>query len=288
MKPNYLHLRIDHYDPLLKENQTDFAYDFRTEEEILDRILLPYLREEQLLFNGKRIQNTNIRGIRIFSSPQDINTCVKIGNQHLSKNVILVEYTKSTILQRDDTVVEITNEFMETASNILRQQAGKQPVAEPVIREVLEIQSKRVFIVHGHDSGTRLEVELLVRDLDLEPVVLFKEADRGQTIIEKLERETKNVSYAIIIYSHCDDGKAKEEKELNPRVRQNVVFEHGMMCALLGRNRVVALVEEGVEIPGDLSGVVYKHKDTEGKWKFAIAKEMDAQGLPIDFSKIRI
>lgn len=49
----------------------------------------------------------------------------------------------------------------------------------------------------------------------------------------------------------------KGEKDLKDRARQNVIFEHGYMVAKLGRDKVIALVDQGVEIPGDLSGVIY-------------------------------
>ena len=146
--------------------------------------------------------------------------------------------------------------------------------------------SKKVFIVHGHDNQTRTEAELLMTKLGFEPIVLFKQANMGATIIEKLERETKDICFAIVLYTKCDEGKAVEETVLKPRARQNVVFEHGMMCALLGRDHVVALVEEGVEIPGDLSGVVYITQDAVGKWKYDVAKEMRAIGLDADMNNI--
>ncbi len=42
------------------------------------------------------------------------------------------------------------------------------------------------------------------------------------------------------------------------RARQNVVFfEHGYLISKLGRNNVCALVKQSVEIPNDISGIVY-------------------------------
>lgn len=146
--------------------------------------------------------------------------------------------------------------------------------------------SKKIFIVHGHDVNTRTEVENFVRSIGYEPIILCKRADMGNTIIEKIEREAKDVCYSIVIYTSCDLGKDKEGEELHPRARQNVVFEHGFMCAHLGRSRVTALLEDGVEQPGDLQGVIYKSLDDRGMWKYDIAKEMTAIGLQVDFNKI--
>lgn len=146
--------------------------------------------------------------------------------------------------------------------------------------------TNKVFIVHGHDSNTRNEAELLVKQFDLDPVVLFKKPNMGDTIIEKLFRESKDVAFAIILYTKCDEGKAVEETDYKPRARQNVVFEHGLMCGLLGRKKVVALVEDGVEVPGDLSGVVYISLDAAKRWQFDLAREMKASGMHIDLNKL--
>lgn len=147
-------------------------------------------------------------------------------------------------------------------------------------------KSKKVFIVHGHDNNTRNEAEIFVSQLEFDPVVLFKKPNMGDTIVEKLFRESSDVAFAIVLYTRCDEGKAVEESNLKPRARQNVVFEHGLMCGLLGRKRVVALVEEGVEIPGDLSGVVYIPLDTAKRWQFDVAREMKAAGLPVDLNNL--
>lgn len=143
-------------------------------------------------------------------------------------------------------------------------------------------KSKKIFIVHGHDNAFRTEIELLVKQLNYEPIVLFKQASGGKTIIEKLEGETDNVAFAIILYNACDYGHDKDTIKENPRARQNVIFEHGYLCAKLGRNRVCALVEPGIEIPGDLAGVVYV--PTTGPWQYRIAKEMKQAGLEIDMN----
>ena len=125
-----------------------------------------------------------------------------------------------------------------------------------------------------------------MKQLGFDPVVLFKAPNMGDTIIEKLFRESREAAFAIVLYTKCDEGKAVEETDLKPRARQNVVFEHGLMCGMLGRKNVVALVEEGVEVPGDLSGVVYITLDSARRWQFDVAREMKASGLVVDLNKL--
>ena len=150
--------------------------------------------------------------------------------------------------------------------------------------EKIEMSNSKIFIVHGRNDGIRDKVELLLRRAGLEPIILVEQANRGMTIIEKIESNS-DVAFSVVLYTACDEGKLKEESTLRPRARQNVVFEHGYMVGKLGRDKVVALTEEGVEQPGDLSGVVYISL-SEKDWERRMFKELAAGGLQIDWSKI--
>ncbi|OEE60131.1 TIR domain-containing protein [Vibrio splendidus] len=133
-----------------------------------------------------------------------------------------------------------------------------------------QTSKQKVFIVHGHDDHLRMEVELFVRTVGLEPIVLMNQASGGNTIIEKIE-EYGNADYAIVLYTPCDEGRKAGSQNLNGRARQNVVFEHGYFIARLGRDKVSAMVKPGVEIQNDIQGVVYIGVDTD--WKTQLLRE---------------
>lgn len=182
--------------------------------------------------------------------------------------------------------IEYLESLVQKSSLLPSSVSAKEPVSDNANQLMA---SKRVFIVHGHDSAIRTQVELLVKNLGYEPVVLFKQPNQGCTIIEKIEREANDVAFSIVLYTSCDLGNSREDAEnskLNPRARQNVVFEHGYMCALLKRKNVCALVERGVEIPGDISGILYIPYDENGAWQFSVAKEMKAAGLDVDLNRL--
>lgn len=146
--------------------------------------------------------------------------------------------------------------------------------------------SNKVFVVHGHSEDLNYQTEAFLRKLGLDPIFLRDQVNQGQTIIEKLETNT-DVAFAIVLYTGCDRGGLNETgAPLMPRARQNVIFEHGFLNAILGRNRVCALVEEGVEVPSDLSGIVYIPIDTNGSWRYSVAKEMRFAGLDIDLNQV--
>jgi predicted nucleotide-binding protein len=46
--------------------------------------------------------------------------------------------------------------------------------------------SKKVFIVHGHDEGSREKVARFLERLGLEAIILHEQANRGRTVIEKV------------------------------------------------------------------------------------------------------
>lgn len=150
----------------------------------------------------------------------------------------------------------------------------------------IAFDKQKVFIVHGRNEAAKLKVESFIKSLGLIPVVLHRESNQGQTVIEKLESNS-NVGYAIILYTACDLGGLNDSNNvMKPRARQNVVFEHGYFTAKLGRNRVCPLVEGDVEIPNDLSGIVYVPLDEYDGWHNKIIKELQGAGYILDYSKI--
>src|SRR5450631_1175120 len=62
---------------------------------------------------------------------------------------------------------------------------------------------------------------------------------------------TKAASSATKTVAHCAQAK---HKKLKPRVRQNVVLELGMLWGHLGRERVVLLLENSVDVGTDTAG----------------------------------
>ncbi|MGI6672078.1 MAG: TIR domain-containing protein [Christensenellales bacterium] len=136
-----------------------------------------------------------------------------------------------------------------------------------------------IFIVHGHDEQALLQVKEFLQELNLKPIVLSEQPKGGKTIIEKIE-EYQTVSYAIILYTPCDEGKAiKRERKYKKRARQNVVFEHGYFTGKLGRNRVAVLVKPEVEKPSDIDGVLYISMGMNNHWKNELKRELKASSL---------
>ena len=139
-------------------------------------------------------------------------------------------------------------------------------------------QKNRVFVVHGHDEALKEKVARLLEKQGLEAIILSEQANKGKTIIEKFE-ENSDVGAAICLFTGDDIGKEKSEAVEKQRARQNVVYEAGK----LGRERVIMLVDEGIELPSDLQGVVYTVSES---WKTEVLQELQSIGYAIDFNKL--
>ncbi len=134
--------------------------------------------------------------------------------------------------------------------------------AEPV--KVDAEGNPSVFVVHGHDTVAREQLELVLHKLGLDPFVLQNTDGGGLTIIESLEKmigKNAESSFGIVLMTPDDMGfsKAAGEKEddFKPRARQNVVLEMGMLLASLTRDRVVILQKGFVDTPSDTAGIIY-------------------------------
>lgn len=160
-----------------------------------------------------------------------------------------------------------------------------KPTATQIISETKKTISDKVFIVHGHDELIISQVSEVLRKLGLEPIILKDTANNGDTIIEKIERLSNEVGFGIVLYTACDIG-GKNEKDLKPRARQNVVLEHGYLMAKIGRKNTMALIKDKVEAPSDISGLLYTPVDEHKAWQYKLVDELKASGYNVSKDKI--
>ncbi|QPI73859.1 nucleotide-binding protein [Sphingobium sp. Cam5-1] len=150
--------------------------------------------------------------------------------------------------------------------------------------EVARSPSRKIFVVHGHDDGARETVARFIERIGFEAIILHEQANRGRTVIEKVEAHG-DVGFAVVLLTPDDVGGQSAEA-LNQRARQNVILELGYFIGLLTRERVCALRKGDVEIPSDFAGVVYQTFDEGGGWKTALARELQDVGYDVDWNKV--
>jgi len=147
--------------------------------------------------------------------------------------------------------------------------------------------SRKVFIVHGHDAGTRNTVARFLQQMEFEPIILHEQPNQGKTIIEKFEAHS-DVGFAVVLLTPDDEGRKKGAEPptiLQLRARQNVILELGYFIGCLGRDKVCALKVGDLVMPSDILGVLWVTFDS-GQWKQDLAKELQAAGFTIDWNRV--
>ncbi|WP_316214552.1 nucleotide-binding protein [Bradyrhizobium sp. SZCCHNR2035] len=147
--------------------------------------------------------------------------------------------------------------------------------------------SKKIFLVHGRDERARNEVALFLRNLGLDPIILHLRPNSGRHLLTKFREESEGASFAVVLMTPDDiGGIAGGTAEVQPRARQNVVFELGFFIGKLGPARVAALLKSNVEKPSDFDGIAYIPYGQGTSWKTELAREMHHAKIPFDASAV--
>jgi predicted nucleotide-binding protein len=257
-----------------------------SEEELISRYIEPYIYGETIVINGTTVDPRNLWRIKIFESEDSIDKLVgeieKRDQLDRSPYKIL---RGAPAWRAIDQLKDVTDNFINVPP------ASKSRKKEHLkVNEMKSQNKKNIFIVHGHDTELKNDVELFLKSVDLNPIVLHRELDEGLTVIEKFEKHS-DVNYAIILLTPDDIGftvdeshKQENEREIELRARQNVIFEFGYFIGKLTRRNVCCIYKEGVKLPSDLNGLIYKkvNKSIEEVGIF-LMKELRNCGFDVKF-----
>ena len=182
--------------------------------------------------------------------------------------------------------IATSNALLTAAIQLLEEEIADREQRSTGITEACEPQKNKVFVVHGHDEGAKQSVARFLERIELEAIILHEQPDQGLTIIEKFEAYADQVGFAVILLTPDDIGGPALAAAQAARARQNVIFELGYFAGKLGRGRACLLRKGDVEIPTDLSGVIYSEMDQADGWKLKLARELKAAGLKFDGDKV--
>jgi predicted nucleotide-binding protein len=210
----------------------------------------------------------------------------QFGHIHFSPMVFYTDMPESDFTEARMGGLATAEGFLQSRINELiedlqEHQAEQQFVSKAEVAK----DTRKVFVVHGHDHGSKESVARYLSRLGLEPVILHEQADQGRTIIEKFEHHAE-VSCAVVILSPDDIASSKSNPaHQEERARQNVIFEMGFFVGRLGRKHTFALVQKGVTRPSDIDGVLYIHMDDDVTWRMRLVGELKASGMNVDANK---
>lgn len=286
----YYHVIVETNEKVGKagKNRTYTELDATDLDEINRRIVFPAVAHDSIHFDGYFLKRESITRIAIKQSTEKSDDLVALAYSKLSPNVFVVIKAED-IVNNAAYTKDITQSVFATAS----QTSVSAPNAEAKPRSAKnggkvnsDSPKGKVFIVHGHDDHAKIETARFVEKIKYQAIILHEQASGGRTIIEKIE-EHANVAFALVLYTPCDLGHSINEPDnAKSRARQNVVFEHGYLIGRLGRGKVCALIKDDIEIPNDISGVIYIKIDAAGAWKVSVAREMRAAECEVDMNDL--
>lgn len=127
-------------------------------------------------------------------------------------------------------------------------------------------KNKKVFIVHGHDKLALLELQNLLLTLDVEPVIMKEVPKSGHELLALLEELIAGCRGGFVLLTPDDIGKKKTapDTDMQPRARQNVIFESGILTGLFrSEKRVCFLVKGALERPSDMNSLLFEEFGNE-------------------------
>lgn len=270
-----------YYHVLIKTKKISILkVDFQNEDILKEKYITPFINNSIFHVDGYLFKKKEIECFLIKTSDLSI--------EEQNKNRDNSEYlkNKSSIIFNLPSSIFIKQLFFdESFSKDITEEMLKKYNSDFQTNKSIEkniFLNKKIFIVHGRDNEFKLEVTRFIEKLNLIPVILHEQDNGGDTLIEKIERCSQEINFAVILYTACDKGSKKEEENYNFRARQNVVFEHGYFIAKYGRKNVAAILKENIEIPSDISGIVYINYDN---WRLDLAKELKTAGFEVDLNK---
>lgn len=260
-----------------KLDNVDFESKFDLDrDKLISRIVEPYNNGNSIVINGKSIDLSSVERIQVCKTkePSDI-----ILTRYRYVQAISV-YPEWNYLAKEGR--NVTDEF------IVGPPGFKIGTKDNLITKK-NTETKKIFIVHGHNEEMKQAVARTIGILDLEPIILHEQPNEGlKTIIEKFEKYSSDASFAIVLLSPDDKGCTVDAfpNAAKLRSRQNVILELGYFMGKLGRERVFALYKgsNNFELPSDIRGTIYAQYDN--KWQFELVRELKACGYKVDANKL--
>ena len=221
----YYHILIETKEKKGKaeQNQQYFELDKTNLPEIIEDIVMPYLKKEQFQFDGYFLNFTDITRVVIKESERTTKEYSNYENDNMPPNIIMY-ISPSDILRYDQHVTDITKNLFEICRKKIKESL-KKPKLNNETKTVFSIETfpkpkrdqSKVFIVHGHDELAKSETARFLEKLKIKPIILHEQVNSGNTIIEKIENHS-NVGYGIVLYTPCDVGSKKVQKNINYKI----------------------------------------------------------------------
>ena len=224
----FFHIRISEKS----NNSHDETRVDLSEEELRARYISQYEAGEPIIINGKTISPDDIERVRVSRSDSSSASIVSELKSEDRDSLVVRIGGPDYSWRAADRATDVTDEFIKGPPGHLRTKSAITSKAAKGAK-VTEGDSKQVFVVHGHDEALKNDMELFLKKIGLEPIVLHRQPDQGLTVIEKFERHS-DVAFVVVLltpddvgYTQAESKKPESKRKLESRARQNVIFEFG-------------------------------------------------------------
>lgn len=226
-------------------------------ETLFTNILIPFSQGNQFIFDGYMILPSKIKRLKIVKTSAPSKDYIDRHYASMSNSGITDLATIPSSIPISEGV-DVTNEVLEEAKSKISQPTAKTKKRKNKSEEIM----RNMFVVHGHDMASLHELcRVLKDDFKIEPIVLSEQPNVGlDTIISKFERLADTCTAVAVLLTPDDEVKETEKM----RARQNVIFELGYFLGKLRspeERKVMVFHKKDVDVPSDISGVVYYHYD---------------------------
>jgi predicted nucleotide-binding protein len=202
--------------------------------------------------------NPTVSGISVEESRGGFNTGIGVAKRLLQKNANMRVVLLSSAVFGRDVDAWATNRSIPF---VHKEQGMKSLLRELRRQGCLPRRAPLAFIVHGHDEIALLELKNYIQNTLKwqEPIVLREQTSSGKTTIERFEDYAHRVDCVFVLLTPDDMTTSSDSNDEKRRSRQNVVFELGFFYGSLERKagRVLLLHKGAVELPSDVSGIVW-------------------------------
>jgi hypothetical protein len=130
----------------------------------------------------------------------------------------------------------------------------RREIRRPNDSNVLK-HGKNYVLISGafHDQVSVFELQSLISSVGVEPFAPRDLPSMGRTLFESFQNQADQALGAIFLFPR----RKPELFASRDRERDSALFELGLLLGRLGPSRVLIIVDEADEIPGDLLGVTF-------------------------------
>lgn len=253
-------------------NKQFFELDKPNLADIEANVVAPYLRKEELQFDGQTIKFREIKRILIKETHKTTAELVQFESTQIVGKFLTIKPVD--ILSYKEHAKDITTTVFNRMLSTILAKTSTTPA-----QAAKQSDQAKVLLVHGRDHLAKDVTVKFLEKLGIKSIILHEQMRGEKSIIEKLE-ENANIGFAIVLYTPTG-------LELKPRAQQHIVFEHGYLLGRLGRRKVCALVKSNVEIPLQNNGVIYVPMDAQNTWHQTIANELTRAGYQLDTNAMK-